>query len=198
VVYVIGRVVADVSTMATTPNDAAYTAQDLDASLRTYVSAIFRFLSPFCSQCCEGCGLRCQVCKYNATAVCKLIGSCSDAVEVSVLLGYAPRHWMIDARQAKQCGLIFKGRISAEDDTTALSGNIWNQPSTDKAPYARRTKTSTTLAQLRLNIHCGIKCSTNVKLNTRTMQVLLKSDCAVHSVDTDSNQYSLCRNGGKH
>jgi hypothetical protein len=73
VVYVIGREVADVlETSATTPNDAAYTAQDLDASLRTYVSAIFRYVSPFCSQCCEGCGLRRQVCKYNATAICKL------------------------------------------------------------------------------------------------------------------------------
>jgi hypothetical protein len=62
VVYVIGWAVADVlETSATTPNDAAYIVQDLDASLRT--SAIFRYTSPFFSQCCEtvrdmGCDVR--------------------------------------------------------------------------------------------------------------------------------------------
>jgi len=166
------------------------TAQDLYASLLTYVSAIFWYLSPFCSQCCEGCGLRRHVCKYNATAICKLTGSRSDVAEVSVPPGYAPRHWMIDARQSRQRGLIFKDRMTAEDETTTLSRNVWNHPPTDEAPYPGRTKTSTALVQLRLNIHCGIKCSTTVEINTPTMQVLLKSDCVIHSVDVDSNQQS--------
>jgi hypothetical protein len=55
------------------------------------------------------------------------MGYRSDAVEISVFLGYAPRHWMIDVRQKRQCGLSFKGRMSAEDETTSLSQNIWNR-----------------------------------------------------------------------
>jgi hypothetical protein len=53
----------------------------------------------------------------------------------------------------------------------------------------------TALVQLRLNIHCEIKCSTSVELNTPTMQVLLKSDSAVQSVDVDSNQQSAKEGG---
>jgi len=191
VVYVIGRVVADVSTLATTPNDAAYTAQDLYASLRTYVSAIFRYISPFCSQCC---GLRCQVCKYNSIMQAyRLSQRCSWSLRSSGICVASLDDWCptVETVWSYLQGPHFRWRWHHY----AVSKHL--EPSTDEAPYPR-TKTSTALVQLRLNIHCGIKYSTTVELNTPTMQVLLRSDCAVHSVDVNSNQCSLQRNGGKH
>jgi hypothetical protein len=95
--YVVGRVLPAVPLKGLEPLAQRHSIIHPKTPECLFAAAVFGYARRKCCETVEREGLWRYVCKYSATAKCEFTGFRSGAVEVSVLLGYVPRHWMIGA-----------------------------------------------------------------------------------------------------